>query len=309
MTIMWEEFDQLPRARGHASRIASEFPTKGNKPMAEYDDIDRHDTAELASTYDKTSVHHLEHGKQLISALNIASGETVLDIGAGTGHLAAHVAKIVGPSGYVVGMDPLPLRVEIAQSKAAGNFEACVGRAEDLSQFPDESFDVVYLNSVFHWVEDKPRAIAEIFRVLTPDGRLGLTCPDPTRPHEAFQFIRYALTEAGAKHNRPILGDDRPRARLGLTDYELERLVTGAGFVAYESKLWTFVNVYPDVDTLLASIESSSFGNFLVNSSEFFRARVRDALDRLLEPKRLDDESIRLERYLIFATARKPKAV
>jgi SAM-dependent methyltransferase len=244
-----------------------------------------------------------EHGKQLISALNIASGECVLDIGAGTGRLAAHVAEIVGPSGWVVAMDPLTPRVDIAQSRAASNLEASVGRAEDLSKFPDESFNVVYLNSVFHWVEDKSRAIAEIFRVLTPDGRLGLTCPDPSLPYEAFRFIRRAFTEAGAKHNRLI-------ARLDLlTDYELERLVTGAGFVSYESELRTFVNVYPDVDTLLAETESAFFGNFLnsyVNSSEFFRARVQDALSRLLESKRLDDQRIRLERYLIFATARKP---
>jgi ubiquinone/menaquinone biosynthesis C-methylase UbiE len=188
--------------------------------MAEYDDFDHRrvegkrrrqagtvlhqDTAELASTYDKSSVHHFEHGKQLISDLNIARGECVLDIGAGTGRLAAHVAEIVGPSGWVVAMDPLPLRVEIAQSKAGNNFEACVGRAEDLSEFPDESFTVVYLNSVFHWVEDKSRALAEIFRVLTPEGRLGLTYPDPTRPHEAFQFIRRAFAEAGANYNRRI---------------------------------------------------------------------------------------------------------
>lgn len=287
--------------------------------MAEYDDMDRrfperkkqtlteiafrHDTAELASTYDKTSVHQLEHGKQMISALNVASGDCVLDIGAGTGLLAAHAAEIVGPSGFVVAMDPLPLRVEIAQSRAACNVEACIGRAEDLSQFTDESFNVVYLNSVFHWLEDKPRAIAEIFRVLTPDGRIGLTCPDPRRPHEAFRFIRRAMTEVGAEHYRTIARLDLP------TDYELERLVTAAGFVTYECDYWTFANVYPDVDTLLASIESASFGNFLANSPEHLRARLRDVLDRSLEPKRLGDGSIQLERYLMFAMARKPLAI
>jgi SAM-dependent methyltransferase len=261
-----------------------------------------HDTPELASTYDKTSVHQFEHGKQLISALNIVSGERVLDVGAGTGRLAAYVATIVGSSGRVVGMDPLPLRVEIAQSKGAGNFEVRLGRAEDLSQFADASFDVVYLNSVFHWVEDKPRALAEIYRVLKPDGRLGLNCQDTDNRHEIFYFVQWAVTEAGVEVDSGL-------GHLGLSGHQLEALVTGAGFVAYEAELRTFVSFYPDVDALLASLRSGSFGNFLAGASEFDYARLRDTLGQLLEPKRLDGESIRLERYLIFATARKPKAV
>src|ERR1700730_1791014 len=115
-----------------------------------------HDSAELAATYEKVSDCQFDHGKQLIAALNISSGEHVLDIGAGTGRLAAHVSELVGPAGYVAGIDPLALRIEIAQSKKIRNFQGRVGRAEDLSQFSDASFDVVYLNSVFHWVEDKP---------------------------------------------------------------------------------------------------------------------------------------------------------
>jgi arsenite methyltransferase len=259
------------------------------------------DTPELAATYEKVSVsQQFENGKQLISALNISSGERVLDIGAGTGHLAAYVGKVVGPSGWVVGIDPLPLRIEIAQSKATGNFEARVGRAEDLSEFADASFDVVYLNSVFHWVEDKPRAIAEILRVLKADGRLGLNCADADHPHEAYHFMRCAVTEAGVELDHLI-------CRPAVTGHELEAIVTSGGFVAYEGQLRTFVNFYPDVDALLSSFSSGAFGNFLVNVSEVGRARIRDALDRLLEPKRLADKGIRLERYLAFATARKPK--
>lgn len=261
------------------------------------------DTTLLASTYEKTSVHHIEHGKRLVDALSIADGDCVLDIGAGTGHLAAHVAELVGSSGYVVAMDPLPLRIEFAKSKTGANFEACVGRAEDLSQFPDEAFNVVYLNSVFHWVEDKPRALAEIFRVLSPDGRLGITCPDPTRPHEAFQFIRRALKDVGAEHKRAVALIDL------LTDYELERLMGAAGFASYESDTWTFANVYPDVETLLESVESASFGNFLVDSTDRFHAQLLDTLDRLLESKRRDDGSVELERYLMVAKARKPKSL
>jgi SAM-dependent methyltransferase len=183
--------------------------------------------------------------------------------------------------------------------KASGNFEARVGRAEDLSQFADASFDVVYLNSVFHWVEDKARALAEIFRVLKTGGRLGLNCQDAEHPHEIFHFVRRAVTEAEVEVDRAL--DD-----LGLSGHRLETLVTGSGFVAYEAKLRTFVNFYPDVDALLASRASSCFGNFLVNVSEVGRARIRDALDRLLEPKRVAGEGVRLEIYLTFATARKP---
>ena len=82
--------------------------------------------------------------------------------------------------------------------------------------------------------------------------------------------------------------------------------MTGTGFVAYEGELRRFVNFYRDVDALLAWSRSSSFGNFLANVSEAGCARMRDALDRLLEPKRRTGEGIRLKRYLLFATARKP---
>jgi arsenite methyltransferase len=255
------------------------------------------DTPELAATYEVVGHQQLADGKELISALHVTGGEHVLDIGAGTGHLAAHVLEIVGPSGRVVAIDPLPLRVEIAQSKAAGNLDVRVGRAEDLSEFADASFDVIYLNCVFHWIEDKSRALAEIFRVLKAGGRLGLNCQDVDHPHEAFDFVRRAMIEAGVKY---YYGSPSASSR------ELEALVAGVGFVAYDGELRRFVNSYRDVDSLLAWASSSSFGNFLANVTEGGRARVRDALARELEPKRSADGDIQLRRYLLFATARKP---
>ncbi len=109
--------------------------------------------------------------------------------------------------------------------------------------------------------------------------------------------MKRAMTEAGVEydHYEP-----------SLSSHELEALVTGAGFVAYESELRRFVNSYRDVDALLAWSSSSSFGNFLANVSETGCTRMRDALDRLLEPQRRTGVDIRLERYLLFATARKP---
>jgi hypothetical protein len=86
------------------------------------------DTPELASAYDRTSLYQFENGKQLVSALSISVGECVLDIGAGTGHLAAYVGKIVGPSGWVVGIDPLPLRISNSLFLDAGSPTPAVHR-------------------------------------------------------------------------------------------------------------------------------------------------------------------------------------
>src|SRR5688572_13609511 len=110
------------------------------------------DSTHLAETYDRVGERQYNHGKQLISALRIAAGERVLDVGCGTGLLAVHVAKLVGPSGKVDAVDPLPLRVALAKKRAPAHLEAAVGAAEDLSAFASGTFDVVYLNSVYHWL-------------------------------------------------------------------------------------------------------------------------------------------------------------
>lgn len=259
-----------------------------------------HDSPELARTYDETSDAQFNHGLGLIESLAIQSGEKVLDVGAGTGRLGAYVAGIVGPRGHVTGIDPLPLRIDIARTKGPANFSTAVGRAEDLSAFADASFDVVYLNSVFHWVIDKPKALAEIYRVLKPGGRLGLNTQDPNHPHQSRQFVHEAIRIAGIKRD-PI----GPYGEIGTTILDLHNLVLDAGFIDYRSELKTLVDHVRDVDHLIAWSSSSSFGNFLADLNPTDRATVRQSLARSIEPLRTP-EGIRLERYLVFATARKP---
>jgi len=158
------------------------------------------DSRELAATYDVTSTRQFNHGKVLIAALQLKPGQLVLDVGCGTGRLGEYVANIVAPSGRVIGIDPLPLRIELAASKNP-RFEASVGRAEDLSAFASASFDALYSNSVFHWVSDKQTALREAHRVLKAGGRIGVNSADGDRPHQSAALVREAVIEEGNRRS------------------------------------------------------------------------------------------------------------
>jgi len=258
------------------------------------------DSPELASTYEQVSVRQFNHGKVLVASLKLQPGERVLDVGCGTGRLGEYVANLVAPSGRVLGIDPLPLRIEIAAAKHP-LFEASVGRAEDLSAFGDASFDAVYLNSVFHWVSDKEKALREIFRVLKPGGRFAVNSADAERAHQSAQLVREAVLEEG-------LTDAAAASGFG-TNYRvsaaaLARLLEGAGFSAVSVRGHTFVDDVRDVDDLFAWSSSSSFGNFLSDLDNAQRARVRKRLSHKLDGLRTK-EGIKLERHLVFASGEK----
>jgi SAM-dependent methyltransferase len=158
---------------------------------------------------------------------------------------------------------------------------------------------VVYLNSVFHWIANKDRALREIHRVLKPGGRLGLNAQDPSQPHQSRVLLRRAIAEAGLTDRRQ---DSNPV--LGSTDGELKALFAANGFTDYRSELRALVDIHDDADSLLRWSEASAFGNFLEAFTAAERNLVRQTFARLVEDKRTP-EGLSLERYLRFAFARK----
>lgn len=255
------------------------------------------DTPELARTYDELGVIQFNHGKLLIEQLALTRGEHVLDVGTGTGRLAEHAAGLVGHDGRVVGIDPLDSRIEVARLRQSANLSFATGRAEDLSGFADGAFNVVYLNSVLHWISDKARVLNEAFRVLRPGGRIGLTIQDPSAPHESRVLLGKAITKAGLRVIHP--------QSQGATDAELRTLFTDAGFIDYHSHLQTLEETHDSADQLLGWSESSAFGNFLEGYAHHERTTIRQLFTALLEGKRTP-AGIPVARYLRYAVARKP---
>ena len=106
---------------------------------------------------------------------SIQPGETVLDVGCGSGLDALIAAQLVGPTGCVIGFDMVPEMIQKARTnvEAQGAKQVLVfrGLAEDLP-LADGLCDVVISNGVINLLPHKTRLLSEIHRVLKPGGRL-----------------------------------------------------------------------------------------------------------------------------------------
>jgi SAM-dependent methyltransferase/TusA-related sulfurtransferase len=154
----------------------------------------------------------------------IRAGDTVLDIGSGSGTDVLLAAQAVGATGQVIGLDmtvAMLAKLEASVAAAGGfNVRRLEGNAETIP-LPDASVDVITSNGVLNLVPDKRAAFAEIHRVLRPGGRV--------------QVADIAL-------GRPLTGDCLSNPRLwaecivGATlEDEYVALLHTAGFEAVET--------------------------------------------------------------------------
>jgi ubiquinone/menaquinone biosynthesis C-methylase UbiE len=114
--------------------------------------------------------------ERMAALARLKAGESVLDVGCGTGTLAITAKRLVGPQGTVHGIDASPEMIARARRKAAKAgveviFENAV--AESLP-FSDARFDVVFTSMMLHHLpgEARRQCLREIRRVLKPGGRL-----------------------------------------------------------------------------------------------------------------------------------------
>lgn len=138
--------------------------------------------------YDSTPLAFWDrHGQRTVDLMGLKAGDCVLDVGCGTGASALPAAEAVGRDGYVVGIDVAENMLTRARAKARDrgldNVEFDLADMADCGR-ADQTFDAVISSFSVFFMPDLETQVAELWRLVRPGGRLGITVwgPDAFEP-------------------------------------------------------------------------------------------------------------------------------
>ncbi|KPJ51469.1 MAG: hypothetical protein AMJ38_00380 [Dehalococcoidia bacterium DG_22] len=150
--------------------------------------------------------------RSTVDSFHIDKGHTVLELGPGPGYFSVEVARRLGPEGRLVCVDIQPEMIGTLRRRllreGVTNALPMVGDALGLP-LADRSVDCAFLVTVLGEVPDRPKALAELRRVLKPGGILSIT---ETLPDPDYQFpdvVRDLCRASGFRlleHHRRLLG-------------------------------------------------------------------------------------------------------
>jgi arsenite methyltransferase len=236
------------------------------------------DTPEGAESYDQNCDHQFLKGQTLIEMMKIHTGDSVLDIGCGTGRQAVNVSRIIGLSGKLTGIDPSSHRIKLTREKfgegSISNVSFLLGQAEDLKSIPDNSINHAYFCSSFHWIDDKKKALLEAFRVLQPGGRVGMTTLDRGTPGMMKTLVdpilaKYNITRSYELHQ----GISRVDAE------ELHNLLSETGFACISVEPRAIAHKYRSQEEFMRRLqERDSLGSLLKDIPDEIKGKIKQEL-------------------------------
>jgi len=135
--------------------------------------MNNQDFTEISKRYKETSLVQSSAADILLALLNIKKGESILDVGCGTGDLTKKLYDI--SKGVVIGIDQSQGMIEEARKNYGNviNFE--IGYAENY--LFNRNFDVIFCNSTFQWISNVEAAIINFYNSLCINGKIGIQAP------------------------------------------------------------------------------------------------------------------------------------
>lgn len=175
--------------------------------VTSHEDIDW-SAPEVAAHYDELPLWSAPFGLMLLDRVPLHRGQSVVDVGAGTGFVTVELAQRCGPESRVTAVDPWAAAMERLADKVAflglTNVDVVVASAEDLP-LPDASVDLVVSNLGINNLDDPPAVLHECARVLRAGGRLVTTTNLVGHMEQVYAAYRSALSDLGLDDHRHAL--------------------------------------------------------------------------------------------------------
>jgi SAM-dependent methyltransferase len=242
----------------------------------------------------------------LLDALAVAADERVVDVATGPGTVARLAARRVGPSGSVTGCDISAGMLAVATSKPQEQDAAPIAYVEcpaDALDVPDAAADVLVCQQGLQFFPDRPRAVAEMRRVLIDGGRLGVAVWCAIDECPPFAAIADGVEQ--------VLGADVAAVYRGgpwgFADRDaIAALFVDSAFVDVDVVRWTMpVTFDGGAEQLVATLPAASIAAQVAELDEPGRAALVVETAAAAAPISDDDGVVRSELSSYVVTARR----
>jgi len=251
-------------------------------------------------------------GKRAMELGGVKAGDVVLDIGCGCGDTSIEMARRVGATGEVVGVDISEMMLRRAEDMAAHAevtnvfFELADVEVDPLHR---DSFDLAFSRFGIMFFNDSVAALRNVHKVLHKDGRLAFSCWQPLDKSPWMALQLQAVMPLVPEEDRPApAAPDAPGPFSFGNPDRLNDILTQAGFVNiqmenYEPELPLFGLKTLD-DVLDFALEVGPASAFIADMSEDTQALARQAISDAYAPY-LTDEGVVMKAGAWVVTADK----
>jgi SAM-dependent methyltransferase len=213
--------------------------------------------------------------ERMLLALDLGLGDRVLELGCGTGALAALLADQVGPTGHVLASDVAPGMVEVASAALAGRSNVVVEELDAAKTDLDgSSFDAVVFRMGLMFVEEPTLAVQEARRVLKPGGRFAAAVWAGPLDNPWLFSVGFAAMTAGIVSGGPPTG---PGGLFSLSDPQTLRAVGECAFDSVSVEPVELEVAFADTDAHFAHVSAmaGSLAACIARSDETTKEAVR----------------------------------
>ena len=221
---------------------------------------DEDHSAKAADRYGATNVNvQQKYGRKLLEdelKSKLCPGKIILDIGCGTGDLAAFCAKSVFPDGSVVAVDPERERIRVARETFHNvkNLHFHVATSINFPIIDGKPYDAVFSNAVLHWVADSEKlpTLKRIFSSLKSQGLVAINVVPEMPPNKKIIFDKFPaqMQEDFKKIHHPVPKD------------MWEGIAREAGLEILKSEIVLNDSPWSNLNDYMNWMDATSYGKF-----------------------------------------------